>query len=77
MRISVWLSQVAQSDIGVPVGFVNVVESKEVLIETCEKYEVPVIAARGRKGGSTVAVAICNAILYLSADLISPDKCWW
>lgn len=63
--------------IGVPVGFVNVVESKEMLIETCEKYGVPVIAARGRKGGSTVAAAICNALLYLAADLISPDKRWW
>lgn len=63
--------------IGVPVGFVNVVESKEALIEACEKYGVPVIAARGRKGGSNVAAAICNALLYLAADLISPDKRWW
>lgn len=46
--------------IGVPVGFVNVVESKE-LIMTCD---VPYIVARGRKGGSNVAAAICNAMLY-------------
>ena len=46
--------------IGVPVGFVNVVESKELIIGT----EVPHIVARGRKGGSNVAAAICNAMLY-------------
>ena len=47
--------------IGVPVGFVNVVQSKELILET----QVPSIVARGRKGGSNVAAAICNAILYL------------
>ena len=47
--------------IGVPVGFVNVVESKELLIE---KALSPYIIARGRKGGSNVAAAICNALLY-------------
>ena len=46
--------------IGVPVGFVNVVESKELIIGS----EVPHIVARGRKGGSNVAAAICNAMLY-------------
>ena len=46
--------------IGVPVGFVNVVESKEMIIAS----NVPHIVARGRKGGSNVAAAICNAILY-------------
>ena len=46
--------------IGVPVGFVNVVESKELILDT----NVPYIVARGRKGGSNVAAAICNAILY-------------
>lgn len=58
--------------IGVPVGFVNVVESKERLIETCEKYDVPVIVARGRKGGSNVVAAICNALLYTAADMLDP-----
>lgn len=49
--------------IGVPVGFVNVVESKELLLTT----EVPHIVARGRKGGSNVAAAIVNAMLYLAS----------
>lgn len=47
--------------IGVPVGFVNVVESKEHII-ACDR--APYIVARGRKGGSNVAAAICNAMLY-------------
>ena len=46
--------------IGVPVGFVNVVESKELIISS----GVPHIVARGRKGGSNVAAAIVNALLY-------------
>lgn len=49
--------------IGVPVGFVNVVESKELIME----LDVPYIIARGRKGGSNVAAAICNALLYLAS----------
>ncbi len=46
--------------IGVPVGFVNVVESKELMIQS----DVPHIVARGRKGGSNIAAAIVNALLY-------------
>ena len=46
--------------IGVPVGFVNVVQSKELIIES----GIPCIVARGRKGGSNIAAAICNALLY-------------
>ena len=46
--------------IGVPVGFVNVVESKELILTA----KAPYIVARGRKGGSNVAAAICNALLY-------------
>ena len=46
--------------VGVPVGFVNVVESKERLIE----LGVPAIVAKGRKGGSNIAAAIINAIQY-------------
>ena len=46
--------------IGVPVGFVNVEVAKELIMET----EVPFIVNRGRKGGSNVAAAICNALLY-------------
>ncbi|MDO4305660.1 MAG: precorrin-8X methylmutase [Eubacteriales bacterium] len=47
--------------IGVPVGFVNVVQSKELIMET----EVPYIVAKGRKGGSNIAACICNALLYM------------
>lgn len=46
--------------IGVPVGFVNVVQSKELIMS----LTVPHIIARGRKGGSNVAAAIVNALLY-------------
>ena len=46
--------------IGVPVGLVNVEASKELIMET----EVPYIVNKGRKGGSNVAAAICNALLY-------------
>lgn len=46
--------------IGVPVGFVNVVESKELFLDG----DTPYIIARGRKGGSNVAAAIVNALLY-------------
>ena len=53
--------------VGVPVGFVNVVESKELIWHTCTKLGVPCIAAMGRKGGSNVAAAICNALLYLAS----------
>ena len=47
--------------IGVPVGFVNVVQSKELIMQT----DVPFIVARGRKGGSNIAACICNALLYM------------
>ncbi len=52
--------------IGVPVGFVNVVQSKEFIIAAAgaEGIAVPYIVARGRKGGSNVAAAIVNAIMY-------------
>ena len=46
--------------IGVPVGFVNVVEAKEMIL----RAPVAHIVARGRKGGSNVAAAICNAMLH-------------
>lgn len=47
--------------IGVPVGFVNVIPSKELIMQTT----VPYIIAKGRKGGSNVAAAIVNALMYL------------
>ena len=63
--------------IGVPVGFVNEVESKERLLEACLRYEVPTIVALGRKGGSNVAAAICNALLYAAAGQLDPaDRGW-
>ena len=46
--------------IGVPVGFVNVVRAKELFLDSA----VPHIINRGRKGGSGIAAAICNAVLY-------------
>ncbi len=56
--------------IAVPVGFVNVVESKEALFAACAAHGVPAIAAMGRKGGSTVAAAVCNA------RSTPPPRCW-
>lgn len=50
--------------VGVPVGFVGAVESKEEL----ERISVPFVTNRGRKGGSTVAVAIVNAIIRIARD---------
>jgi Precorrin isomerase len=47
--------------IGVPVGFVNVVQSKELIME----LDIPYIVAKGRKGGSNIAACICNALLYM------------
>ena len=49
--------------IGVPVGFVNVVESKELLLTMPGEH----IVARRRKGGSNVAAAICNALIYIAS----------
>lgn len=46
--------------IGVPVGFVNVVEAKELIMS----LDIPYIVAKGRKGGSNVAAAIINSLLY-------------
>ena len=46
--------------IGVPVGFVNILEAKEAILSS----SVPHIVAKGRKGGSNVAAAIVNALMY-------------
>lgn len=48
--------------IGVPVGFVNVVQSKEMILSL---EHTPYIVAKGRKGGSNIAACICNALLYM------------
>ena len=63
--------------IGVPVGFVNVVESKETLFAVCEQHGVPAIVAMGRKGGSNVAAAICNALVYSAAEMLDPAARGW
>ena len=63
--------------IAVPVGFVNVVESKEMVFAACEEAGVPCIAAMGRKGGSSIAAAICNALIYSAAELLEPAARGW
>lgn len=50
--------------VGAPVGFVNVVEAKNLILAA----DCPSIVARGRKGGSNIAAAICNALLYRAAE---------
>lgn len=55
--------------IGVPVGFVNVVQSKEIIMES----GAPCIVAKGRKGGSNIAACICNALLYM----IDNERDYW
>ena len=59
--------------IGVPVGFVNVVESKELLLT----MDTPHIVARGRKGGSNIAAAICNALIYSATEMLDPSARGW
>ena len=63
--------------IGVPVGFVNVVEAKEQIFDLCQKLDVPAIVALGRKGGSNVAAAICNALIYRATDMLDPTQRGW
>lgn len=55
--------------IGVPVGFVNVEAAKELILDT----QIPYIINRGRKGGSSIAAAICNAVLYQMRDAKEGD----
>jgi precorrin-8X/cobalt-precorrin-8 methylmutase len=54
--------------IGVPVGFVSAAESKEAILAAPIAERVPSIVARGRKGGSPIAVAIVHALLLLSTE---------
>ena len=51
--------------IAVPVGFVNVVQAKEMILDL---KDVPSIVAKGRKGGSNIAACICNALLYMMEE---------
>ncbi len=50
--------------VGVPVGFVNVKESKELALKCFKDKHIPAVLSMGRKGGSTVAVAVINAVMY-------------
>ena len=61
----------------VPVGFVNVVESKERIFRLCTECGVPCIAAMGRKGGSSIAAAVCNALIYTAAGMLDPAERGW
>jgi precorrin-8X/cobalt-precorrin-8 methylmutase len=62
LRELINLGQISPSlIIGAPVGFVNVIQSKELIMKT----NIPYIVARGRKGGSAVAAAVVNAMAYL------------
>ena len=63
--------------IAAPVGFVNVVESKERILRACLQYDIPAIVAMGRKGGSSIAAAICNALIYTAADMLDPAERGW
>ncbi len=63
--------------IGVPVGFVNVVESKERILQVCADADVPAIVALGRKGGSSIAAAVCNALIYTAAGMLDPKDRGW
>ena len=63
--------------VGVPVGFVNVVDAKERILACCSRCGVPAIVARGRKGGSNVAAAILNALIYAAADMLDPAQRGW
>ena len=63
--------------IAAPVGFVNVVESKNRILTVCRQYAIPIITVVGRKGGSTVCTAICNALLYEAAGMTDPSARGW
>ena len=54
--------------IAMPVGFVNVIESKNRIWDICEKNNINLIAAMGRKGGSGAAAAACNALIYRACE---------
>ena len=55
----------------------SVEEAKEQVLALCRRFEVPAILAMGRKGGSNVAAAICNALLYLAGDMLDPAERGW
>ena len=53
------------------------VESKERILRACLQYDIPAIVATGRKGGSSIAAAICNALIYTAADMLDPAERGW
>lgn len=63
--------------VAVPVGFVNVTEAKEKVFSVCEEKKIPCIMATGRKGGSTVAAAILNALIYEASETEDPARRGW
>ncbi|MBO6164153.1 MAG: precorrin-8X methylmutase [Lachnospiraceae bacterium] len=63
--------------VGAPVGFVHVAEAKEQIWECCRRLGIPAIIARGRKGGSSVAAAILNALIYSATDQLDPENRTW
>ena len=52
--------------IGLPVGFVGAAESKEQLLTVAPGLDIPFITNRGRKGGSTIAASVVNALLIMA-----------
>ena len=50
---------------------------QHINIAVCTQYGVPAIAAMGRKGGSNVAAAICNALVYSAAEMLDPAARGW
>jgi precorrin-8X/cobalt-precorrin-8 methylmutase len=53
------------------------VESKENILAVCTECGVPAIVALGRKGGSSIAAAICNALIYTAAEMLDPKERGW
>ena len=65
-----------------PTALLTIAEEMEAglrpaLVAACERYGVPAIAAMGRKGGSNVAAAICNALIYSAAEMLDPSARGW
>ena len=52
-------------------------KTRKYCLSACERYGVPAIAAMGRKGGSNVAAAICNALIYSAAEMLDPSARGW
>ena len=57
------------------VEFLSFVKQKRFAV--CEKHHVPAIVAFGRKGGSTIAAAVCNALIYSAAEMLDPTARGW